>query len=119
MAKLVSPKYEHNMVYKYRWLNQALDDLAGEIGYVFYEFGDKAARKAESAIHERVSQLCSFPHLGINYEGLQYQGNEVRILHIKQVSLIYSLNEDMITLIALWNNRRDDKEINAMIQSRQ
>lgn len=119
MAKPGFPKYEHGMVYKYRWLNQALDDLDGEVGYVFYEFGEKAARKAESVIRERVSQLCIFPHLGINYEGLQYQGNDVRILHIKQVSLIYSLNEDMITLIALWNNRRNDKEIKSMIQSRQ
>lgn len=107
------------MVYKYRWLNQALDDFVGVIGYVLYEFGEKAARKAESAIHERVLQLCSFPHLGINYEGLQYQGNEVRIIHIKQVSLIYSLKDEMITLIALWNNRRDIKELKAMIQSRQ
>ena len=62
------------MAYKYRWLDQALDDLNKEIGYVIYEFGVKAARKAESTIHESVIQLCSFPHLGVSYEGLQYQG---------------------------------------------
>lgn len=107
------------MACKYRWLNQALDDLNGEIGYVFCEFGEKAARKAESAIHERVSQICSFPHLGLSYDGLQYKGNEVRILHVKQISLIYSLDDDMVTLIAIWNNRRDDRNIKAMIRSRQ
>lgn len=39
MVKPVSPKYEHNMVYKYRWLNQALDDLdevSGTGTYVYH-----------------------------------------------------------------------------------
>lgn len=85
---------------------------------MFYEFGVASARKAEATIHERVTQLCSFPHLGMTYEGLKYNGNEVRILHIKQVSLFYSIEDEMITLIALWNNRRDEKMLKTMIESR-
>lgn len=118
MAKQDLHKYALGMVCKYRWLDQALDDLEQEVGYVFYEFGVASARKAEATIHERVTQLCSFPHLGMTYEGLKYNGNEVRILHIKQVSLIYSIEDEMITLIALWNNRRDEKMLKTMIESR-
>ena len=118
MAKQDLHKYVLGMVCKYRWLDQALDDLEQEVGYVFYEFGVASARKAEATIHERVTQLCSFPHLGMTYEGLKYKGNEVRILHIKQVSLIYSIEDEMITLIALWNNRRDEKMLKTMIESR-
>jgi plasmid stabilization system protein ParE len=36
------------MAYRYRWLDQALDDLGEEIGYVRNKFGKNAARKAES-----------------------------------------------------------------------
>lgn len=118
MAKQDLHKYVLDMVYKYRWLDQALDDLEQEVGYVFYEFGVASAHKAEATIHERVTQLCSFPHLGVTYEELKYKGNEVRILHIKQVSLIYSIEDEMITLIALWNNRRDEKMLKTMIESR-
>lgn len=118
MAKQDLHKYVLDMVYKYRWLDQALDDLEQEVGYVLYEFGIASARKAEATIHERVTQLCSFPHLGMSYEGLKYNGNEVRILHIKQVSLIYSFEGELITLIALWNNRRDEKMLKTMIESR-
>ena len=107
------------MVYKYRWLDQALVEMEQEVGYVLYEFGINSARKAEATIHERVSQLCVFPHLGMAYEGLEYHGNKVRIFHIKQVSLIYCIEGDLITLIALWNNRRDNRELKAIIQSRQ
>lgn len=112
-------KYAPGMVYKYRWLDQALEDLEQEVGYVFYEFGIASARKAEAAIHERVTQLCSFPHLGITYEGLKYNGNEVRILHAKQVSIIYNLEGELITLIAVWNNRRDNEVLKSVIMSRQ
>ena len=118
MAKRDLHKYAPGMVYKYRWLDQALEDLEQEVGYVFYEFGVASARKAEATIHERVTHLCLFPHLGITYEGLKYNGNEMRILHIKQVSLIYSIEDEMITLIALWNNRRDEKMLKTMIESR-
>lgn len=65
------------MVYKYRWLDQALDDLEQEIGYVFYEFGLKSARKAEATINERITKLCLFPHHGMTYENIKYNGNEV------------------------------------------
>lgn len=119
MAKRDLHKYAPGMVYKYRWLDQALEDLEQEVGYVFYEFGIASARKAEATIHERVTQLCSFPHLGITYEGLKYNGNEVRILHAKQVSIIYSFEGKLITLIALWNNRRDEKTLKTIIKSRQ
>lgn len=119
MAKQVLRKYVPFMVYKYRWLDQALVDLDQEVGYVFSEFGVKAAREAEATIHECVSQLCSFPNLGMNYEALEFHGNEVRILHIKQVSLIYCVDVDLITLIALWNSHRDEKTLKTMVMSRQ
>ena len=42
------------MIYKYRWLSQALDDMSQEIGYVYSLFGHKAAQRAEARIHDRI-----------------------------------------------------------------
>jgi plasmid stabilization system protein ParE len=107
------------MAYKYRWLEPALDDLSQEIRYVLSEFGLTAARKAEANVREGVESLCSFPNIGVRYEGLTYNGCEVRLLHIRQISIVYCLQDDSLTLISVWNNHRNEKYINAMIQSRQ
>lgn len=92
------------MAYKYRWLSEALEDMANEIEYVAKEFGLKAARRVENRVHEGVLQLCQFPYSGIRYERMLYNGQEVRVLHMKRISLIYSFDNETITLIALWNN---------------
>lgn len=51
------PKYVLNMVYKYRWLDQALDDMTKEIDFVLREYGVNEARKVEKEIRKRVLQF--------------------------------------------------------------
>ena len=107
------------MAYKYRWLSQALDDMSDEIEYVANEFGLKAARRVESRVYEGVQQLCQFPFSGVCYDdNMLYNGNEVRVLHIKQISLIYSFDNEMITLIAVWNNYQNPERLDEIIESR-
>ena len=106
------------MAYKYRWLSQALDDMSDEIEYVAKEFGLRAARRMESRVHERVLQLCQFPYSGVCYEDVLYNGQEVRVLHMKQISLIYSFDNETITLIALWNNYQNPERLSEVIESR-
>ena len=106
------------MAYKYRWLEPALDDLSQETRYVLSEFGLTAARKAEANVREGVERLRSFPYIGVRFEGLTYAGCEVRLLHIRQISIVYCLQDDTITLISVWNNRRNNKNMKAMLKSR-
>lgn len=107
------------MAYKYKWLSQALDDMSNEIEYVAKEFGLKAARRAESRVHERVLQLCQFPYSGVRYEeNILFNGQEVRVLHIKRISLIYSFDNETITIIALWNNFQNPDKLSEVIESR-
>ena len=54
MAKKVLQWFVNVMIYKYRWLSQALDDMSQEIGYVYSLFGHKAAQRAEARIHDRI-----------------------------------------------------------------
>ena len=108
------------MAYKYRWLSEALDDMSNEINYVAKEFGLKTARQVENSVHEQILQLCQFPYSGIRYEeNILYKGQEVRVLHIRQVSLIYSFDNEIITLIAVWNNYQNPDRLNEVINSRE
>ena len=108
------------MAYKYRWLAEALDDMSNEIDYVAKEFGLRAAKWVESRVHERVLQLCQFPYSGVRYEeDVLYNGHEVRVLPIRQISLIYSFDNEMITLIAIWNNYLNPKRLSEVINSRE
>ena len=108
------------MAYKYRWLSEALDDMSNEIDYVAKEFGLKTARKVENRVHKRVLQLSQFPCTGVRYdEDLLYHGYEIRVLHIRQISLIYSFDGEMITLIAVWNNYQNPNQLSETINSRE
>jgi len=107
------------MAYKYRWLAQALDDMAQELEYVSREFGLRAARKTESKVREGVHQLCRFPFSGVRYEDdVLYNSHEVRVLHMKQISVIYCVEDETITLIAIWNNNQNPERLNEVIKSR-
>ena len=108
------------MAYKYRWLSQALEDMAHEIQYVYNEFGLSTARQAESKVREGVRQLCQFPYSGLRYEeDVLYKGQEVRVLHLRQISVIYSIENEMITLVAIWNNYQDPNKLNDIIKTRE
>ena len=106
------------MACKYRWLNQALDDMSREIGYVYTMFGVKAAQRAETRIHDRIQQLCLFPYSGVQYEDMLYKGNQVRVLHLRQISIIYSVEEELITIIAIWNNYQNPVLLRDVIEAR-
>jgi len=108
------------MAYKYRWLSQALDDMAHEIEYVRDEFGLRAAQRTEAKVRKGVNQLCQFPYSGVRYEDdVLYLGREVRVLHLRQISVIYSVEDEMITLIAIWNNYQNPNKLNEIIQTRE
>ena len=62
--------------------------------------------------------LPKYVHDRVFYEDVLYNGNEVRILHIKQVSIIYSIDNEMITLIAVWNNYQDPEKLQKIIEER-
>ena len=106
------------MACNYRWLDKALDDMSQEIGYVFSQFGVKAAQRAEARIHDGVRQLCQFPNSGVRYEEMSYKGSPVRILHLRQISLIYAVEDELITIIAVWNNFQNPDHLRDVIAAR-
>lgn len=107
------------MVLTDEWLQEARDDLNAELEYVYNKFGSQSAEKAYRKVVESIANLCRFPHLGEHFKDIVYREYEVRTLSMKQTSIIYCVREDKLLIIALWNNRRDDKTLQTMIKSRQ
>ena len=107
------------MVLMDEWIGGAREDLDAELEYVYDEFGSQSAENAYQKIKEGVDDLCHFPHLGKRFCDVMYHGNEVRMLSLKQTSIIYCQRGEGILIIALWNNRRDEKTLKAMVMSRQ
>ena len=112
------PKYALNMVYKYRWLDQALDDMTKEIEFVLREFGVNEARKVEEDVHERELQLCQFPFSGAAYEGLLFHGKEVRAIQMNRISIIYCVQDETVTLVAIWNNYQNPDKLSVIVKER-
>ena len=101
------------------WLPEAREDLTTELEYIFSEFGAQATENAYRKVVECVDNIRHFPHLGKHFGDIFYHGYEVRNMSLRQTSLIYCIQGKSILIIALWNNRRNDKELKTMIQSRQ
>ncbi|MCR4660117.1 MAG: type II toxin-antitoxin system RelE/ParE family toxin [Bacteroidales bacterium] len=100
------------------WLDGAREDLNAELEYIYDEFGVKSAESAYLKEKESIDNLCHFPHLGKRFCNMVYHGQEVRSLSMKHTSVIYCRQGEKILIIALWNNRRDEKTLKTMVESR-
>ena len=103
------------MAFEIEWLESAERDLDAEIAYVLEEFGFEAARKAYLHLQKHVGQLAGFPLIGSVYEGVTYQGCEIRKLPIRQVTVFYSPQADKVTVIAVWNNYKNPDSIDSRL----
>ena len=106
------------MVLADEWLPEAREDLAAELEYVFSEFGEKTAEDTYMRVMNVVDNLRQFPRLGKQFAEMFYHGKEIRALAMKQTTLLYCIQDRNLLVIAVWNNRRNDKNMKAMVQSR-
>ena len=106
------------MALRHRWHSQARMELDETLAYVFREFGEKSAEKVYVEVEKRVNQLCAFPDSGMRYKDLFYNDKEVRILHMRKSSIIYCHDDEMLYILAFWNNRNNDANATEMLSER-
>lgn len=106
------------MALRHQWHSQARMELDETLAYVFREFGEKTAEKVYIEVEKRVKQLCAFPDPGMCYRDLFYNDKEVRILHMRKSSIIYCHDDEMLYILAFWNNRNDDMKVASMLSER-
>ncbi len=95
------------MDYEIKWLAEARESLNAEMEFVFVEFGRTTLEKSYHTLMERVSQLQMFPRLGVRCEDLDYHGYEIRMLHVRKISIVYTIVENIVQILYVWNNQRD------------
>lgn len=79
------------MAYEIIWLDEARKSFDAEMEYVYSNFGLLTLSEVYDDLHERVNQLKLFPRIGVRHEDLDYHGYEMRMLHIKRVSVVYAI----------------------------
>ena len=99
------------MVYNIEWLDEARWSLDAEMEYVFAEFGKKTLAKVYDDLMERVSQLAIFPRIGVHREDLDYHGYEIRMLHVKKLSVVYTIIDKTLMILYIWNNLQDPNRL--------
>ncbi len=99
------------MVYNIEWLDEARWSLDAEMEYVFAEFGKKTLAKVYDDLMERVSQLAIFPRIGVHREDLDYHGYEIRMLHVKKLSVVYTIIDKTVMILYIWNNLQDPNRL--------
>ena len=96
------------------WHELALDELAS-IGEIVWEsFGEKVADRVVEDIVHRVDALAANPFLGT--EDDRYI--PFRVLHSWHNRIFYLVIENEIRIVAIWDNRRDEKKLPILLSSR-
>ena len=106
------------MAFEIVWHPSANVDFGETIEYVCQKIGWVASKKLFDEVIERMEALSVFPNLGVQYEGVTYHGNKVRIINICQNAVIYTVDEKQITIIVFWNNRQNPDRLAKLINSR-
>lgn len=96
------------------WHDLALEELASIGEKVLEMFGDKAADRVVEDIINRVDTLAANPFLGTKDE--RYL--PFYVLHSWHNRIFYLVTDNEIRIIAIWDNRRDEKKLPKLLSSR-
>lgn len=96
------------------WHELALNELASIGENVWESFGEKVANRVVEDIVHRVDALAANPFLGT--EDDRYM--PFRVLHSWHNRIFYLVNETEIRIIAIWDNRKDEKKLPRLLSSR-
>ncbi|MBR3986838.1 MAG: type II toxin-antitoxin system RelE/ParE family toxin [Bacteroidales bacterium] len=98
-----------------RWSERAALELAETVAYIVKEFGHQAAIKMRERINDAISSLVTFPYMGKK----SFTDEETSVVFYeladKQSSIIYTIFEDEIFIVSVWNNRQDRMRLQAFL----
>ena len=96
------------------WHELAFEELASIGEKVSEMFGEKVADRVVDDIMNRISTLAANPFLGTKDE--RYV--PFRILHSWHNRIFYLVKDTEIKIIAIWDNRRDEKKLPSLLSKR-
>ena len=96
------------------WYELALEELISIGEKVSEMFGEKVADKVIENMMDWVGTLAANPFLGTKDD--RYR--QFRVLHSWHNRIFYLVTDNEIRIIAIWDNRRDEKTLPKLLSSR-
>lgn len=76
------------MALRFEFHPDARLDLIEQLDYVQQKFSLHDSERAFDKVMKGIAQLCDYPDTGILMPDVYYNNNEVRILHMRQLSIV-------------------------------
>ncbi|MCR4659492.1 MAG: type II toxin-antitoxin system RelE/ParE family toxin [Bacteroidales bacterium] len=96
------------------WLPEAKQDAADIASYITSTFGNRAAERMIDSVDENVMLLSGKPFIGEIF----ISNSNYRVLHLKRSSIYYRVNNDVVIIGALIDNRRNPDTVAAILKER-
>lgn len=96
---------------KINWSEQSRDDLRDILNYVGSSFGGRKAFEVLAEIRRTAEMLENFPMLGKRFVEDEEEGVVYRTLPSKLNQIVYYIDSDVVTIVTIWQNRRDVKNL--------
>lgn len=90
-----------------KWSEQSRDDLREIVTYVASNFGKLKAAEVLEEISHSADLLKDFPLLGKGFVEDKELGIAYRTLPSKLNQIVYYVENEMIVIVTVWQNRRD------------
>ena len=90
-----------------KWSEQSRDDLREIVTYVASNFGKSKAAEVLEEISHLADLLKDFPLLGKGFVEDKELGIAYRTLPSKRNQIVYYVEDEMIVIVTVWQNRRD------------
>ena len=99
------------------WSDQALDDLSDILLYVVDSFVEAVAYRVNNEIIDEVGILAQSPMMGRQLFFNKTKSITYRTLSLRHYKIVYYTKDDILKIIMLWNNRRDNKALIRQLSS--
>ncbi len=100
-----------------KWSQQSLDDLSDILQYAVESFGQTVAFRVNREINNNVDILTNFPLSGKVYFHDEKTGITYRTLTSKYHKVLYYIEGNVVKIVLLWNNRRDNSKLTELLQN--
>lgn len=100
------------------WLTAAEDDLREIAKHVAHDFGFNTAEKTVANIVEETSRLSDFPKAGKLCHEYNNTVHQYRALHTRHDRIVYTITENIVLIVAVFDNRRDPDMLVHLLHTR-
>lgn len=97
------------------WSEQSRNDLREIVTYVGVNFGRRKADEVFTDIRSQADMLKTFLNVGRVFVKDKELGITYRSFTDKLNKIVYFVEGDTITIVTIWQNRRDIKKLRAIL----